>query len=351
MTTSLPKPTVSTEAVEEIGEVVQQQLTIAVQKETRRKWLHIAPRAGITLLILVFLLRSVSWSTLLATLRHVHATTLLMALGIGILCVIFSSYNWHCLVLAERIRTDLARLVNLYFVGMAFSHFLPTSIGGDAVKAFYVGKESGNMAGATSAVLMSRITGFLGMLLIALPILLIWHASFSSTLIIGFLLLSLLITVMLGGIIFVSRNLSWVSSRFLKESWARHRLVLMTVEIGDALVNAIRRPRSLSLAVFFGLLFWAASFLNYYAYADALGMQVPLHFYIIAVSFSSIVAMLPISINGFGVREGSLVYAFSIAHVPAATSLLLAFLADAQVLLFGVIGGCIYLAMDSKSKN
>jgi hypothetical protein len=99
------------------------------------------------------------------------------------------------------------------------------------------------------------------------------------------------------------------------------------------------------------LLFWLASFLNYYAFAEALSMRVPLHFYIIAISFSSIVAMLPISINGFGMRESALVYAFSTAHVPAATSLLLAFLADAQVLLFGVIGGCIYLALDSKVRS
>src|SRR5260370_34997730 len=136
---------------------------------------------------------------LLTTLAHTSHASLLMGLALGALCIVFSSYGWHSLVLAEHIRTDLARLINLYLVGMAFSHFLPTSMGGDVAKAFFLGRDSGNFAGATSAVLLSRITGFVGMLLIALPALLIWHSSFPCNVIVGFLLLSLLLLVLIGG--------------------------------------------------------------------------------------------------------------------------------------------------------
>ena len=70
-----------------------------------------------------------------------------------------------------------------------------------------------------------------------------------------------------------------------------------------------------------------------------------------AIPFSSLVAFLPISINGFGVREGALVYIFSQFMFPFSESLLLAFLMDIQVLLFGVIGGCIYLTMSHHAKR
>jgi hypothetical protein len=47
-----------------------------------------------------------------------------------------------------------------------------------------------------------------------------------------------------------------------------------------------------------------------------------------------------------------LVYAFSTVQVSASTALLLAFLVDVQVLLFGLVGGCIYLSMGTKlNKN
>jgi hypothetical protein len=76
-----------------------------------------------------------------------------------------------------------------------------------------------------------------------------------------------------------------------------------------------------------------------------------MYFYFVAIPFVSLVTFLPISINGFGVREGAFVFIFSVAHVATATSLLLALFMDAQVLLFGVIGGIIYLTMEKQNNE
>ncbi len=345
------KSTALPETDQQPKELSQQQLEMPGHKDTRKNWVKFAVRALVTSLLLAFLLKSVSWSTLFTTLAHAQHTWLLMGLALGVLCVVFSSYEWHCLVVAERIHTDLARLINLYLVGIAFSHFLPSNMGGDVAKAFYVGRDSGNMAGATSSVVLSRITGFLGMLLIALPSLLIWHSWFTSGVIVGFLLLSLLLIALISGTIIISLCLPKASSRLLKSRWIPKRAVITAVEVGQTLSSAVRKPRSLTIAILFGILFWIASFLNYYGYAVALGIHAPLSFYMIAISFSSLVAFLPISINGFGIREGTLAYVFSTIHVSSSTSLLLAFLVDTQVLLFGVIGGCIYLSMGNHIKQ
>ncbi|HLZ56713.1 MAG TPA: lysylphosphatidylglycerol synthase transmembrane domain-containing protein [Ktedonosporobacter sp.] len=367
MTTSLPDPTIEARQPFSINPYVTRPIPTdpfatrpmrsaapalaPVRKQDQRKWLKLALRTGMTLLLLFFLVRSLSWPTLLTTLMHVNQMALIMGLSIGMLCIIFSAYTWRSLVLGEGIATDLSKLINLYFVGLAFSHFLPTSVGGDAIKAFYVGRDSGNIAGAASSVMMSRIAGFLGMLLIALPTLLIWHMQFTSSLIVGFLLLSLLVVAMIGGAIFFSAHLSTLSTRFLKASWVRHRIFATVLKVGDALSAAFRRPQALGAAILFAMLFWVASFLNYYGYAEALGLHLPLYFYVVAVSFTSIVAFLPISINGYGVRESAMVYVFSTIHIAPGTSLLLALLMDAQVLLFGIVGGFIYFAMSNRTRT
>jgi hypothetical protein len=72
---------------------------------------------------------------------------------------------------------------------------------------------------------------------------------------------------------------------------------------------------------------------------------VPVTFFLVAIPFVSLVAFLPLSINGFGLRESALIYIFSTLHVPATTSLLLVLLVDAQSLLFAAIGGSLYFAM------
>jgi uncharacterized membrane protein YbhN (UPF0104 family) len=202
------------------------------------------------------------------------------------------------------------------------------------------------MASSTSAVIMSRITSFIGMLLITFPALVIMHRLFADAVMIWFLWLSLLL--MAAGIIVLAAFLPQLSTRCLKRAWAKNRIFQFVLEIGNAIGATIKRPSSLCAAILFGTLFWGASFLNYYGYAAALGLHIPLSFLIIAIPFVSIIAALPISINGFGVRESALVYILSTIHVSATMSLLLALLVDAQTLLFGIIGGCIYLTMSSK---
>lgn len=336
---------------QELPTVILQAIKSETKKGQKKSLLGVAVRAVVTLLLLAFLLKSMKWSMLVTTIMHVSHTFLLIGLSAGVLCIFFSAYGWRSVVLAENIKADLARLIDLYLVGISFSHFLPTSMGGDAVKAYYVGRDSRNTPGATSAVLMSRITSFVGMLLIALPALVILHAHFTDQVVISFLLLSLLLIAAILGSALVALLLPKLSSRFLKGKWTHNRVFVKVLEVGVALSYAFRRPRSLLSATLFGMLFWVASFLNYYGYAAALGLHVPLTFYAIAIPFVSIIAALPISINGFGVREGAFVYLFSTIHVPPTTSLSLALLMDAQVLLFGLIGGYIYFTMSSKKKR
>ncbi len=336
---------------QELPTVILQAIKSETKKGQKKSLLGVAVRAVVTLLLLAFLLKSMKWSMLVTTIMHVSHTFLLIGLSAGVLCIFFSAYGWRSVVLAENIKADLARLIDLYLVGISFSHFLPTSMGGDAVKAYYVGRDARNTPGATSAVLMSRITSFIGMLLIALPALVILHAHFTDQVVISFLLLSLLLIAAILGSALVALLLPKLSSRFLKGKWTHNRVFVKVLEVGVALSYAFRRPRSLLSATLFGMLFWVASFLNYYGYAAALGLHVPLTFYAIAIPFVSIIAALPISINGFGVREGAFVYLFSTIHVPPTTSLSLALLMDAQVLLFGLIGGYIYFTMSSKKKR
>jgi uncharacterized protein (TIRG00374 family) len=324
----------------------QHQTIATVQKATKKKWINFAIRVGFTIILFLFLFKSLSWPTLLQTLAHANLPLVLIGLTIGAFGLVVSAYQWRSLLHIERIPFDLAKLINLYMVGIAFSHFLPTGMGGDAVKAIYVGRESGNKEGSASAVIMSRVTGFFGMLVIATIVLIIWHDRFTFTIVIWFVMLSLLVGCMIIGAVFSATLLP----KLFRGKWARYRIFSSAARIGNALRATAKKPQSLVTATLFGMLFWVIGCLNYYSYALALGIQVPLYFYFVAVPFVSLVTFLPISINGFGVRESAFVYVFSTIHVPVASSLLIALLMDAQVLFFGALGGYIYFTMGSSTK-
>ena len=322
------------------------------QKKSFSKRLTFVLRVVITLALVVLILRGVSWSEVISVFTHVHLTDLLVGLCLGTLGVIFSAYLWHRLVQAENIRADMSHLTSLYLIGVAFSNFLPTSMGGDALKAFYVGRDSGNMTGSASAVLMSRITGFFGMLLVAFPVLIFLHNEFDGVLIERFLLLCLFFLAGFGSAFVLGAFLPQIQGKLLKGVWAKwasNKLVLKVFETGIALTQSLKKPGALFQAIGFGFLFWVANCLNYYEYAVALGVHTPFRFYLLAVPFIGIVGALPISISGYGVREGLVVYLYSTIHVPASIALAVVLLMDIQRLFFSFVGGLLFLTMENKA--
>jgi len=316
------------------------------QKKSKKKWLKFAIRLAMTLLLFTFLLKSISWPTLLAALTQVHRGLILVGLVVCLSGIVLSAYQWHSLLQGENIRIDLADLISLYMVGIAFNHFVPTGMGGDTVKAFHVGRDSGNVPGSASAVVMCRVTGFFGMLMIALPVLVIWHEHFKGNIILWFLFLSVFVGGLIVGAIFSVTLLP----KLFKGKWTQHRFFASAIKIGNALSVSAKRPRSMTIAIVYGIVFWIISILNAYLYGDALNMHAPLYFYFVAIPMISLITFLPISINGFGLRESAFVFIFSTIHVAPTLSLLLALFLDLQALFFGIFGGCIYFLM-SNEKN
>ena len=311
------------------------------QGKSLKKWLLFSLRLGFSVLLLVILMRSVSWSALLKKIHDFDDGEVLITLFIGMSGVVISAYQWQVLLDAERIRIDLRRLVNLYLVGIAFNHFLPTGMGGDVVKAYYSGKEHGNIAGAASAAVMARVTGFLGMVLLSFPAMVIWHSIFPRTVVTTYLLgCGALCAALVVAYVLVT-----FLSRLVPVSWNRWRILASVFKMGRALQLSLKRPRSVLVAVLFGVLFHLSACLNYYSFGLMLHLSVPFVFYLVAVPFVALVAFLPLSINGFGLREGAFVFILSTIHVPVTTALLLALLVDVQMLLFGGLGGIMYLLM------
>ena len=110
-------------------------------------------------------------------------------------------------------------------------------------------------------------------------------------------------------------------------------------------------PRPIFSAILCGTLFWLVAILNCYVYANALGIHEHLAFYFLAVPLAAIIASLPVSLNGFGLREGAFVYILSFVHVIPGTAMLLVLMLDLQALFFALIGGGIYFTLGSRKRK
>ncbi len=76
---------------------------------------------------------------------------------------------------------------------------------------------------------------------------------------------------------------------------------------------------------------------------EALGAGVPLHYYFVFVPMVSVLTLLPVSVNGMGVRKGAVVLFLAPLGVLPTIATALAFLWFAIFAATGLLGGAVYL--------
>src|SRR5258708_36274405 len=119
------------------------------------------------------------------------------------------------------------------------------------------------MDGSASAVLMSRITGFIGMLLVALPTLIFLHEQFDHELIKRFLLLNIFFVAGIGGMMVLAGFLPKMPTRLLQGAWAKNKIVAKVLETGTSMSRSMVRHRTMIEPISFAFLSWSNNCLTY----------------------------------------------------------------------------------------
>src|SRR5258707_169174 len=110
--------------------------------------------------ILVYIFtRVVHISDLWANLREVSVSYLVAAVAVYLLVQSLSAYRWYLILKPLGIETGFPKILALYYLGMYFNFFLPSAIGGDVFKVYYLHKETGRLSASTATVFLDRDVG------------------------------------------------------------------------------------------------------------------------------------------------------------------------------------------------
>ena len=261
-----------------------------------------------------------------------------------------SSWKWQILLQPVGLDIGYLRVLAFYFTGMFFNLFLPTIVGGDAVKALLLARETGAPARATMSVFMERNAGLCALLIVA-----IGAAELAPP-------------VELFGLSL--RTLTWL----LAAAFAAANAVLMSPLVyrlvdhliaatplarvqhrADALYQAIvpyrSAPGRLLAAVGLSFIFQGVVIAVVFLNARALALDVPLAAVAVFVPLISLAGMVPVSVNGLGVREALYILLFGRIGVPVETAVSLALLYFAVTLLASLPGGVAYLMQPARARE
>ena len=133
----------------------------------KRRRLLIAAQIVISALLIGYLLTRIDLHRLVAVWSTIRLPFVVLALALQCLGVMISSWKWWSLLRVRGHAVPYWWAVRAYFIGQFFSNFLPTSIGGDAVRIYLASRRTGAPAVAIASVFVERLTGFCALTAIA----------------------------------------------------------------------------------------------------------------------------------------------------------------------------------------
>lgn len=232
-----------------------------------------------------------------------------------LLAQLLSTQRWRYLAHVMGFSGGFFHFLTMYFTGMFANLFLPSSVGGDAVRVLLLARRFRDVRGILS-VLLDRGIGMFAMLLLAAFFSLMPVVELSVPL--RFFLWSSVGFLMLGAISF-PLIFSHLSKRWPGLS-----------EYFSPLLLLYTSKTAWFWCFFISLMIQLLGFLIGFVFASVIQMPLTFSQLAVAISLVTVLSLLPISLNGLGLREGGLVYLLSVWSIPQEQALTLG------LFLFGV---------------
>ncbi len=265
-------------------------------------------RLAVTAILCGFLAWQVDLEAFWKRFATLRADWILAAFLVVLGAIIVSAWKWS-LILRERGHPlRYGQLLRHYFVGLFFNNVLPTSIGGDAVRAWETTKDTGDIPEAVGSVMTERLIAGIALGMTALLGLPFIEANARVVL---FVAIFLIVNLAAVALILSPKIANSAVSALLPGRFANTReTVLKTVSVvRDTLRTKSLFVKIFVLSVLFQVLVAAVNACIFWA----MDLDVSLAACVTLTPMIFTVTMLPISISGLGVREAA--YWFFFAHV------------------------------------
>jgi uncharacterized protein (TIRG00374 family) len=330
---------------------VTQTVPAAASSPTRRLLLPVI-KLVVSGGLLWLLLGRVDLARLWQTARSASPAWLGGALGLYFVMCVVSAWRWRVLLTAQGVHVPLRRLTASFLVATFFNNFLPSNIGGDVVRITDTAAAAGSKTLATTVVLLDRGIVLIGLILVAAVGATLARDGAAASVTGG----AWVLWALFAGAITVSAPLVLAPAfvgRLLRplerlhQEWVRERVERLTTALG----RFGQAPGALLVCFAGGVLVQLTLVAFYAAVACGLSIPISLPQLAVLVPLSFIVQMVPVSVNGFGVREATFTVYFARIGLPAESALALSFIGAVLIMAFSLSGAICYVARGRRSSG
>jgi uncharacterized protein (TIRG00374 family) len=306
----------------------------------------LAAKIGVSLALLAYLLSTTDIAAILRRVREGDVLLLAAAVGLYVAMLALSTWRWSLLLSAQGFPASLRALSASYLVATFFNNFFPSNIGGDVVRVRDSSKLTGSTTTSLAVVAIDRILG-LGALYVLAFLGFVFggpgvrHLAGARVVLLGLGLFfaGLAYVFFRPGIARRVMSLSGLDNR----AWARARFqtVQEAVHVYRSEVGAVWAAFGASLALQTIVVFY------YWAVAHALRIPLPLGVSFLMVPLCTLVQTVPISFNGWGIRESLFAVYFAQVGLPRDSALAFSLVGAGLIVLLSLSGAVVWTSRKS----
>jgi uncharacterized protein (TIRG00374 family) len=299
----------------------------------------------ITILLILFILSKVDYQAIIAVLLGIRLWYIFWLLVIAFIMVLISCMKWQLFLKKQGIRTPLYHLFLYYLVGYFFNNLLPSSIGGDLFRSYFLGQDIDSQAKSFSSVFLERITGLIALLLVGVIALAFNMRLYQDTSIL--LCIAAMFLILLAVVLF-----------FLFEQLKDILLALIgRLKVLKPIQKAFNKfyasvhffkgqKRILGVSMIYSFAFHLMTIVNTLVCCWAISIQPNVLDLAVTVPIIMLISVIPVSISAIGLWEGAFAYFFFIIGIEPAAAVSVALILRAKSILLGLVGGLIFLLRD-----
>jgi len=289
-------------------------------------------KLGISFGLLILLFRYADMSTVLQRLRGAAPMPLLLAFALLGVQILLSSTKWRLILRADGFDVEYLTLLKINATSSFASLFLPSSFGGDVYRVIALRSHTGGLVRSTASVLFDRGTGLFALVTIAVVSYQFYpDNSYAHAMVVGWAAVIALFALA-------------TSNRLLQSPlWPRlkpvqhMRSLLGTLRVYRKSGNLVLGAMALSLV--FQLIMVVINLL----YARALGIGIAFTTLLVIIPLIYLTEVIPLSINGIGIRDSAFIIAFAAIGRPAEEALAMSVILISMRYAFGFLCGSVVL--------
>jgi hypothetical protein len=301
------------------------------------KWLL---RLLLSLALIAALLLKTNVETLAQHLVSVSPLMLTFSIVLILLAIAIRAYRWSEMMLAYNVKLSFRKSIELIQMGNFFGQFLPMTVGGDMVRTWQAHRDGLPLKASIHTVLLDRWFGFVSLLVILLlgvpalqqfsiePMVLRMLILFSSLVLAG-----LLVALVLDRLVCHWQHIKVFAEVSAFSESARHFVANISLSLPVFIASIATHLLSIAAVKMLG---------------DGVGANVSFYQMLTLIPPVMLLTMLPFSMAGWGVREGSMIFALAYAGVPQEQAFAISILLGLVSLFVSLPGGLVMLYAPAK---